>query len=186
LGIPKPLATALSLAVGIPKAALRALAGAPKLGEQAPDFELEGSDGRTYKLSDFRGKQAVVIAWFPKAFTNGCTIECKSLAENGAAIRAFEVAYFMASVDPVDENAGFAREQDADFPLLCDPTKRAARAYGVLNLHDRSRRWTFYIGKDGTVLEVDKEVRPETSAQDMAAKLAKLGIPRKPSPAVQS
>lgn len=55
-----------------------------KVGDQAPDFSLQGSDGKTYKLSDFKGKQAVVIAWFPKAYTSGCTIECKSLAEKAA------------------------------------------------------------------------------------------------------
>lgn len=49
----------------------------------APDFALRASDGRTYALAGFRGKRAVVVAWFPKAFTQGCTIECKSLAENG-------------------------------------------------------------------------------------------------------
>ena len=56
-----------------------------KVGDMAPDFSLQGSDGKTHKLSDYRGKSAVVAAWFPKAFTSGCTIECKSLAENGVA-----------------------------------------------------------------------------------------------------
>jgi peroxiredoxin Q/BCP len=74
-----------------------------KVGDQAPDFTLQASDGKTYKLADFKGKKAVVVAWFPKAFTSGCTIECKSLAQNGDKIRKFNVAYFMASVDPVDQ-----------------------------------------------------------------------------------
>src|SRR5688572_28263313 len=72
-----------------------------KVGDMAPDFTLQGTDGKTHKLSDYRGKQAVVIAWFPKAFTQGCTIECKSLAENGDKIQKYDVAYFMASVDPL-------------------------------------------------------------------------------------
>ena len=62
-----------------------------KVGDQAPDFSLPASDGKTYKLSDFKGKQAVVIAWFPKAFTQGCTIECKSLAEHGDMIKKYNV-----------------------------------------------------------------------------------------------
>ena len=57
-----------------------------KVGDAAPEFTLPASDGNTYKLSDFKGKQAVVLAWFPKAFTQGCTIECKSLAEHGDMI----------------------------------------------------------------------------------------------------
>src|SRR3954466_6075041 len=75
-----------------------------KVGDKAPDFTLQGSDGKTYKLADFKGKQAVVLAWFPKALTSGCTLECKSLAEHGDLIRAYNVTYFMASVDPLEKN----------------------------------------------------------------------------------
>src|SRR5437764_452958 len=58
-----------------------------KVGDMAPDFTLQGTDGKMHKLSEYRGKTNVVVAWFPKAFTLGCTIECKSLAENGEKIR---------------------------------------------------------------------------------------------------
>jgi peroxiredoxin Q/BCP len=149
-----------------------------KVGDQAPDFSLEASDGKTYKLSDFKGKKAVVVAWFPKAFTSGCTIECKSLAENGHLIKKYNAAYFMASVDPVADNKGFAEQQKADFPLLSDPTKKTAEAYGVLNARGMANRWTFYIGKDGKILAIDKAVKPATSAEDMAAKLGELGVER--------
>ena len=147
-----------------------------QVGDMAPDFTLQASDGETYKLVDFRGKQAVVIAWYPRAFTRGCTIECKSLAENGHLVREYEVTYFMASVDPLEENTAFAAEQNADFPLLSDPTKVTANAYGVLNQRGMANRWTFYIGKSGQILYIDKEVRPRTSAEDMAARLGKLGV----------
>lgn len=147
-----------------------------KVGDQAPDFSLQASDGKTYRLSDYKGKKAVVVAWFPKAFTSGCTIECKSLAANGDKIRKFNVAYFMASVDPVEANKSFAEQEKADFPLLSDPTKETAKAYGVLNQGNGfARRWTYYIGKDGKVLAIDKEVKPATSAEDMVAKLQELG-----------
>jgi peroxiredoxin Q/BCP len=147
-----------------------------KVGDQAPDFSLPASDGKTYKLSDFKGKKAVVIAWFPKAFTQGCTIECKSLAQNGDKIRKYNVAYFMASVDPVEANKGFAEQEKADFPLLSDPTKETAKAYGVLSERGFAQRWTYYIGKDGKILAIDKAVKPATSAEDMAAKLGELGV----------
>ena len=145
-------------------------------GDMAPDFSLQASDGKTYDLVDFRGEQAVVIAWYPRAFTRGCTIECKSLAENGHLVREYEVTYFMASVDPLEENTAFAAEQNADFPLLSDPTKVTANAYGVLNQRGMANRWTFYIGKSGRILYIDKEVRPRTSAEDMAARLGELGV----------
>src|SRR3977135_3297329 len=70
-----------------------------KVGDPAPNFTLPASDGKTYTLADFKGKRAVVLAWFPKAFTQGCTIECKSLAENGDKIKKYDVACFMQSVD---------------------------------------------------------------------------------------
>ncbi|HEV3063469.1 MAG TPA: peroxiredoxin [Vicinamibacterales bacterium] len=147
-----------------------------KVGDSAPDFTLKASNGRTYKISDFRNKQAIVLAWFPKAYTRGCTIECKSLAEHGDMIRQYDVAYFMISVDPLDENTAFAEQQHADFPLLSDPTKKTADAYGVLGAMGLANRWTFYIGKDGTIQSIDKNVKPATSAEDMAAKLHELGV----------
>src|SRR4026209_505730 len=92
---------AAALAVGV-KAQTTEL----KVGDAAPDFTLQASDGKTYKLSDFKGKQAVVLAWFPKAFTQGCTIECKSLAEHGDLIKKYDVTYFMASVDALEGDQG--------------------------------------------------------------------------------
>jgi thioredoxin-dependent peroxiredoxin len=148
-----------------------------KVGDAAPDFSLQASDGKTYKLSDFKGKRAVVVAWFPKAFTQGCTIECKSLAENGHLIKKYDASYFMASVDPLEDNKKFGAEYKADFPLLSDPSKEVATRYGVLNGRGFANRWTFYIGKDGKILAIDKEVKPATSAEDMAAKLGELGVP---------
>ena len=159
---------------------LATLAQELKPGAMAPDFTLQASDGNSYTLSDFRDKKAVVLAWFPKAYTHGCTIECKSLAKNGHLIKQFDVVYFMASVDPIEDNIGFAKETEADFPLLSDPSKATAEAYGVLMpVVNVAKRHTFYIGKDGRILKIDTGIRPATSAEDMAANLAELGIVRK-------
>jgi peroxiredoxin Q/BCP len=162
-----------------PAAATTAATVELKVGDMAPDFALQGTDGKTHKASDYRGKQAIVIAWFPRAYTQGCTIECKSLAANGAKIREFDVTYFMASVDPLEDNKGFAEQEKADFPLLSDPTKATAAAYGVLNTRGTANRWTYYIGKDGRIQAIEKVVRPATSAEDMIAKLAELGTARR-------
>ena len=154
-----------------------------EVGDIAPDFALEGTDGATWRLSELLGDDgvaAVVVAWFPKAYTRGCTIECKSLAENGHLLRAFDARYFMASTDPIEDNIGFAVENKADFPLLSDPTKETAEAYGVLTERGFAARHTFYIGKGRVILAVDRAVKPATSAEDMAAKLATLGVPRQP------
>ena len=158
-------------------AALPAAAADLKVGDPAPDFTLKASDGKTYKVSDFKGKQAVVLAWFPKAFTSGCTIECKSLAEHGDLIKKYKAQYFMISVDPLDQNIKFAESQHADFPLLSDPSKDTANAYGVMGMMGYASRWTFYIGTDGKITAIDKTVKPATSAEDIAAKLKELGTP---------
>lgn len=152
-------------------------ASALQVGDQAPDFLLEATDGKTYSLSQFKDKQAVVIAWYPMAYTRGCTIECKSLAANGHLLKRLEVAYFMASVDTLEDNKGFAKETGADFPLLSDPSKKTAKAYDVLAIYGKPKRHTFYIGKDGKILFIDTNINPATSAEDMAAKLEELGVP---------
>ena len=164
-----------------------------KVGDMAPDFTLQGTDGKTHKLSEYRGKETVVLAWFPKAFTQGCTIECKSLAENGDKIKKYQVTYFMASVDPLEDNVKFAKatsvtlgqganqqvveKKEADFPMLSDPTKETAKAYGVLNeQRGFANRWTFYIDKAGKVAAIDTTVRPASSAEDMLTKLTELKV----------
>src|SRR4029077_14373626 len=69
-----------------------------KAGDKAPDFSLPGTDGKTHKLADYKGK-TVVLAWFPAAFTGGCTAECRSIRDASDTIAKYDVAYFMASVD---------------------------------------------------------------------------------------
>ena len=161
-------------------AAMPAAAGDLKVGDQAPNFKLQATDGKTYSLADFKGKEGVVLAWFPKAFTQGCTIECKSLAEHGDMIKKYNAKYFMISVDPLEGDQGnkaFAAAHNADFPLLSDPSKDTANAYGVFNdQRGFANRWTFYIDKAGKITAIDKQVKPATSAEDMAAMLKQLGV----------
>ncbi len=172
----------LCAVAGLALTGLTAAAADLKAGDPAPNFKLQGSDGKTYSLADFKGKQAVVIAWFPKAFTGGCTAECKHLKAEGTALKKFDVAYFTASVDSHDGekgNAAFAKSLALDYAILSDPKKEFAGALGVLNERGMAARWTYYIGKDGNILHVDKAVKPATAATDIAAKLKELGIAAK-------
>ena len=147
-----------------------------KPGDPAPPFSLKGSDGKTHSLSDMKGK-TVVVAWFPKAFTTGCTIECKSMREAGEQIRQYDVAYFAASVDDPETNKKFAESLELDFPILSDPDKNVAKAYGVVTPERQvAQRWTFYIGPDGKILAVDRNIQVKTAAQDISAKLGELGV----------
>jgi thioredoxin-dependent peroxiredoxin len=150
-----------------------------RVGDAAPDFDLTGSDGKQHKLSDHKGKEAVVIAWFPKAFTGGCTAQCKSLQENGETLKKFQVAVYAASVDPPEKNYEFAKSLEIDYPILSDPKLEVAKAYGVLNASNMASRWTFYIGKDGKVLFIDKQVETAKAGIDVAEKLKELGVPER-------
>lgn len=157
-----------------------ALADGPNVGDKVPDFEFKGSDGKTYSSKEFIGKKAVIIAWFPKAFTGGCTKECKSMRESGEQLRAFDVAYFTASTDTVEENANFAKSLDLDYPILCDPEKKNAALFGVLQQpRGVAKRVTFIISKDGKILARDEQVKTETHGKDLADQLAQLGVAKK-------
>jgi len=150
------------------------------VGDPAPEFELQGTDGKIYKLSDLRADQVVVVAWFPKAKTPGCTKECKSLRDNGDDLQKYEVAYFTASCDSPELNKEFATELELNFPILSDPDKLVAKEYGVFDdTRGAAKRWTFYIGKDGKVLFIDKEVKTDAHGEDVAKKLEELKVAKK-------
>ena len=86
----------------------------------------------------------------------------------------------MVSVDTPETNKSFAEAENADFPILSDPSKQVATAYGVLAPgKEYASRWTFYIGKDGKILYIDKQVKASQHGKDLAAKLAELGIPHR-------
>jgi peroxiredoxin Q/BCP len=87
----------------------------------------------------------------------------------------------MISVDTLADNTAFAKKENADFPILADPTKETARKYGVLrslgNLGEVANRWTFYIGPDGRIQQIDKKVNPAQSGKDIVANLTALKVP---------
>ncbi|ALO45238.1 peroxiredoxin [Pseudohongiella spirulinae] len=149
-----------------------------EVGDKAPDFTLQASDGNTYSLSQFVGKQPVVLAFFPAAFTGGCTIQCKAIRDSSDEIKSFDVAYFMASVDTVEKNTEFAKEYELDFPVLADPEKTMTQAYGVLGERGFANRWTYYVDVNGVVVQIDKQTNPSTAGKDLANSMAELGFNR--------
>ena len=174
---------ALLSAIGTAVTSLLSPGNAPRVelavGDAAPDFTVPASDGRTYRLADLRG-QVVVIAWFPKAFTAGCTAECRSIGMSKRALGAFDAAIFAASCDTVEINREFAASTGIEFPILSDPESTMARAYGVLGPLGLPSRWTVYIGADGRVLAIDREVRFGNHGADITAALERFGVSRRP------
>ena len=90
------------------------------------------------------------------------------------------MAYFAASVDPADVSRKFAQQLGIDYPLLSDPKRQAASAYGVVaSGQPFASRWTFYISADGTIRYIDKQVSPTTHGRAIAQRLAELGVPKR-------
>jgi peroxiredoxin Q/BCP len=86
------------------------------------------------------------------------------------------VSYFAASVDTPEANARFAASLGIGYPILSDPTKQVARAYGVLAPSGFASRWTFYIGADGRILDIEKKVSAATHGGEVVARLNELGV----------
>ena len=88
----------------------------------------------------------------------------------------------MISVDTLEDNTAFAKKESADFPLIADPTKATATKYGVLSgtgPDAMANRWTFYIGPDGKILAIDKQIDPSNAGEGVVAKLRELNVPRR-------
>lgn len=150
------------------------------VGQPAPSFALQGSDGQVHRSADLAGKRGFVLAWFPKAFTPGCTAEVGSLRDAADAIAAYDVEVFLISTDEPERNADFAKSQSAKHPILSDPDGSVAAAYGVAGESSLfPRRTTFYVDKDGVVRAIDQSVETGTAGADVAAKLGELGFPKR-------
>jgi peroxiredoxin Q/BCP len=93
-------------------------------------------------------------------------------------LRRLDVRYFAASVDTPETNAKFAASLGIDYPILSDPTKATARAYGVLGASGLASRWTIYIGPDLRILDIDKRVRAASHGADIAKRLEELRVQR--------
>jgi peroxiredoxin Q/BCP len=149
-------------------------------GDAAPDFELPASDGVTYRLSRVHGTAPVVVAWFPKAFTPGCTAECRSIGLTRAALAEYDAVVFAACCDSVAATRAFAEATGIGVPILADHDRRVAAAYGVLGRLGVPDRWTFYIGVDGRILHVDRAVHAADHGAAIRSTLDRLQVTRRP------
>ncbi|HZP28217.1 MAG TPA: peroxiredoxin [Acidimicrobiia bacterium] len=145
------------------------------IGETAPDFELAADDGRKVKLSDELAKGPVVLFFYPKALTSGCTRESchfRDLASEFAAAGAQRIGI---SADSVDRQRKFSEKHSFDFTLLSDPDRTVARQFGVKRPGPLfNKRVTFVIDTDRRVLDVIRsETNMETHADQALATLAK-------------
>jgi len=129
------------------------------VGDTAPDFEARDCQGRSVRLGDFRGRR-LVLFFFPKAFTAGCTEEIRHFRDNQARIRALGAELVGVSVDRPDVQCEFARSEKIEYPLLGDSDRRISDQFGVLwPLVRINRRVTFVVSPDGRIEEVIQHER---------------------------
>lgn len=148
-----------------------ALAGEPlKVGDQAPAFSLPSSQGKTVSLSDYAGKQTLVVAFFPKAFTGGCTKEMTSYGEQFKSFTTEGAHVVGVSMDNIEEQTKFAQSLKLPFDLLSDEKGAATEAFGVKS--DKgpyANRVTFVIDKGGKITEVISGANAIDPAGSLAA-----------------
>jgi thioredoxin-dependent peroxiredoxin len=123
------------------------------VGDAAPDFEAPNQDGSPFRLSSLKGAP-VVLYFYPKADTPGCTIESKGFRDVYPQYLARKVHVVGVSVDDCPAQKAFAQKYGLPFPLIADSSKKVATAYGVLGPHGVARRVSFLIDAKGKVVEV--------------------------------
>jgi peroxiredoxin Q/BCP len=145
-----------------------------KQGNKAPDFTLLSHDGRKVSLSDFAGKSDVILYFYPKDNTSGCTKEACSFRDNIETIEAKGAVVLGVSPDSVKSHQNFIQKQSLNFTLLSDPDHQVAEAYGAWgekSMYGKKYmgiiRSTFIIGKDGVIKYVFEKVKVESHATDV-------------------
>jgi thioredoxin-dependent peroxiredoxin len=128
-------------------------------GDAAPDFQAADTSGRTFRFSSLRGRP-VILFFFPKAFTAGCTAETRQFGELAPPLAEQGVQVVGISVDTSETLGRFQSHCAASFPLLSDASKEIARRYGVLSILGMSKRATFFVDAGGTVEEVVVSLLP--------------------------
>ena len=133
-------------------AAAGLLASEPQIGTQAPAFEASDQDGQTVRLADYLGKSNVVLYFYPKDDTPGCTREASSLRDGYQAIQATGAVVLGVSAYGVDSHAAFSKKYKLPFALLADPEGTLIKAYDVkMPLLKMAHRGTFIIDKQGVI-----------------------------------
>ena len=149
---------------------------APPVGDPAPGFELLDQEGKTRRLEDYSGKW-VVLYFYPKADTPGCTTESCAFRDNIFAFRAVGAEIVGISLDDVGSQKEFSEKYSLPFPLLSDAEGRVAESYGVLRnfgLMKVASRQTFVIAPDGTIARHYDDVDPDEHSAEVLADLKVL------------
>jgi peroxiredoxin Q/BCP len=146
-----------------------------KAGDRAPDFEGPTGDGGSLRLKDFIGKKNIVLYFYPKDDTPGCTKEACSFRDNLETVRSMDAEIVGVSLDSVESHKKFSAKYHLPFPLVSDREKRIAKAYGVLkDTGIFTNRVTFIIDKSGKIAKIFPKVDVTQHSAEVIAALKEL------------
>ncbi|MHA7817225.1 MAG: thioredoxin-dependent thiol peroxidase [Pseudohaliea sp.] len=155
----------------------------PKIGNMAPAFTLPDQDGNKVSLKQFRDDKNVVLYFYPKAMTPGCTVQACGLRDSSKALAKKDTVVLGVSPDPVARLGKFIDKEQLNFSLLSDEGHAIAEKYGAWGLKKFMGRefmgilrTTFIIGKDGRLKHVMDKVRTKTHHDDVLALIDELGL----------
>ena len=155
----------------------------PKVGNLAPAFSLLDQSGEKVTLKQFRGEKNVVLYFYPKAMTPGCTVQACGVRDSRAAFRKLDTVVLGVSPDPVARLGKFIEKQNLNFTLLSDEDHAVADKYGAWGLKKFMGRefmgvlrTTFIIGKDGRLKHVMDKVKTKSHHDDVIAIIKDLGL----------
>ena len=147
--------------------------------DEAPDFELQDSNGNTVKLSSFRGQKNVVLCFYPKNHLFACPSKlvfknAKSTIAAYPQILALDAVLFAISVDTVEDQKKFVEEYNIPYLHLSDPKKIACKTYAGLNLVGLAKRSTFIINKEGKIVKILRNIDVDSHGNEIIAALKNL------------
>lgn len=155
----------------------------PKVGNLAPAFTLANQDGHKVSLKEFRNSQNVVLYFYPKAMTPGCTVQACGLRDSQVELKKLDTVVLGVSPDPVARLGKFSEKQDLNFTLLSDEDHAVAEKYGAWGLKKFMGRefmgilrCTFIIGKDGRLKHVMDKVKTKSHHDDVIAVIREQGL----------
>jgi peroxiredoxin Q/BCP len=166
---------AFCISCGIPMNTSLFAADTPKTGDKAPLIETKDQDGKAWKLADVVGKKVVLLYFYPKDDTPGCTKEACGFRDRMADLKVDGVAVVGVSFDSAASHQQFMAKYNLNFPLLADTDGKIADAYGVrMSGRNMARRVSFLIGLDGKIVHVTDSMNADTHLKEMKEAVAGL------------
>src|SRR6476660_762431 len=153
-----------------------AFSGPPEVGKPAPDFTLKSNEGKTVSLKNYKGKW-VVLYFYPKDFTSGCTLEAHNFQRDIAKYEAAKAVILGVSVDTADSHQSFCTKEGLSFKLLADTEKTVSEAYGSVMEYQGNKlsaRNTFIIDPNGKIVRTFIKVNPQQHSEEVLKVLAEL------------